>query len=139
IFGSVIGLVSASIGSWKGSSGSASSFHPPQGRPFAFERGFDMGASPRQARHYGSDRYALDLGDFAVAHSFEHHEQQHRALLLGQRGERAGDVAALSLGAAGVGIIVEKRHQYYELAMTHDFSEVRKGVGSRRITNVGKW
>ena len=34
---------------------------------------------------------------------------------------------------------IEKRHQYYKLARTHDLPRFGKGVGCRRITNVGKW
>ena len=53
----------------------------------------------------------LDVGDLAVAQPFQHHQQQHRALLFHQRRQRARDVAALGLGAAGVGIVVEQRHE----------------------------
>src|SRR3954449_9901763 len=61
------------------------SFHPPERRTLALQRSFDVGPRTRQARHYGADRHALDVGDLAIAHALQHHQQQHRALLLDER------------------------------------------------------
>src|ERR1700722_6270884 len=88
---------------------SRSSFHPPQRRAFALQRSLHVSTGARKARHYGADRHALDIGDLAVAQAFQHHQKQHRALLLHQRRQRAGDVAAFGFGTAGVGIVVEQR------------------------------
>jgi len=67
------------------------------------KRSFDMGSRARKPGHYyGTDRHSLDVGDLAVAQSFQHHQQQHRALLLHQRRQRPREsVAAFRLGAAG--------------------------------------
>ena len=56
-------------------------------------------AAARQARADGADRDAHHLGDLLVAHPFETDEQDHRALLLGQPGEGAVEVAQFERAA----------------------------------------
>src|SRR5882757_7379680 len=80
---------------------STKSFDSPQRGAFAFERGFHMRTRTGKPGHYGADRYALDVGDLAVTQSFQHHQQQHRALFFHQRRQCAGNVAAFGFGPAG--------------------------------------
>ena len=67
-----------------------------------------MGAGAGEAGHHGADRHALNVGDLAVAQSFQHHQEQHRALLFHQRRQCAGDIPALGFGAAGIGIVLKE-------------------------------
>ena len=80
----------------------AFSLHPPQRGALAVERRLDVSAGASESRHDRANRHALDVRDVAIAEAFEHHKQQHRTLFFDQHRQRAGDVAAFRLGAAGV-------------------------------------
>ena len=65
------------------------------------------------ARHNGSNRHALDLGDLAIAQALQHHQQQRGALFLHQpasarsmsrppaSGPAASGASLSSMGASG--------------------------------------
>src|SRR5262245_65152105 len=81
---------------------SLSSFHAAQRRARAVEIIFDLYACTRQTRHHSANRHALHLSNFAIAKTFQYHQEQGIALVINQRRERTFDIAPARFGSGKV-------------------------------------